>query len=248
MAFFQCTHKSEVLGKSHNFNVIIPEGCNENDIPWLLLLHGHTDDNTYWSRYTRVESYANARKLAVVMPMGDLSYYTDMAFGGKYYTYITEELIPYVRKIFRLSKNREKTFVCGNSMGGYGAFKLAFSAPELFSAAISMSGDLDMAGYTSEHRIRDSMKLIWNAEMNTELKGSDADLYHLLSLLVNRNDYKVRLLQICGTSDFLYQVNLDFKAYCESFDIDFKYLEGEGDHGWTFWDRWLPAAMDFALK
>ena len=83
--------------------------------------------------------------LAVVMPAVHLSFYTDMAYGGKYWQFISEEVPAVVRDMFPLSSEREDNFVAGLSMGGYGAFKLALTYPERYAAAASLSGAVDIS-------------------------------------------------------------------------------------------------------
>ena len=62
-----------------------------------------------------------------------------MAYGKKYWTFVTEELPQLARSFFPLSEKREDNFVAGLSMGGYGALKWAFRKPHQFSAAASCS-------------------------------------------------------------------------------------------------------------
>src|SRR5919106_1375710 len=110
----------------------------------LYLLHGHSDDHTAWQRWTSIERYVEGLNLAVVMPAVHLSFYTDMAHGGKYWQFISEEVPVVVRDIFPLSSERKNNFVAGLSMGGYGAFKLALTHPERYAAAASLSGAVDI--------------------------------------------------------------------------------------------------------
>ena len=110
--------------------------------PVLYLLHGLSDDETIWMRRTSIERYAAQYGLAVVMPNGARSYYADMLRGGKYWTYLSEELPKVMQSFFRISDRREDTFAAGLSMGGYGAMKLALHCPERFAAAASLSGAL----------------------------------------------------------------------------------------------------------
>ena len=110
----------------------------------LYLLHGHSDDHTAWQRWTSIERYVEGLNLAVVMPAVNLSFYTDMAHGGKYWQFISEEVPAVVRDMFSLSSAREDNFVAGLSMGGYGAFKLALTYPERYAAAASLSGAVDI--------------------------------------------------------------------------------------------------------
>ena len=79
--------------------------------PTLWLLHGASDNHTIWQRRTSIERYAAPLGLAVVMPNAHLSSYADMAHGGKYYTYISQELPEKMRAMFPLSDKREDNFI-----------------------------------------------------------------------------------------------------------------------------------------
>ncbi|GMA60977.1 hypothetical protein GCM10025859_14170 [Alicyclobacillus fastidiosus] len=74
------------------------------------------------------------------MPQVHRSAYTDMAYGNRYWTFLSEELPEVARSFFHLSDAREDNFVAGLSMGGYGALKWALRKPEQFVAAASLSG------------------------------------------------------------------------------------------------------------
>jgi hypothetical protein len=43
-----------------------------------------SDDHTAWQRWMSIERYAEGLNLAIVMPAVHLSFYADMAHGGKY--------------------------------------------------------------------------------------------------------------------------------------------------------------------
>lgn len=59
--------------------------------------------------------------------------------GNDYWEFVSEELPIVARVLLPLSDKREDNFVAGLSMGGYGAFKMAFWKPEFFAAAASLS-------------------------------------------------------------------------------------------------------------
>ena len=150
---------SETLVSCCTMNVLLPQRAlaslnedNPQSFRVLYLLHGHSDDNTAWMRFSSIESYVEGLNLAVIMPDGQNSFYTDMAHGGKFFTFMTEEVPAVAKSIFPLSSKREDTFIAGPSMGGYGAYKLAFSRPEQYAAAASLSGALDIAAFIQEHR------------------------------------------------------------------------------------------------
>src|SRR5574339_546099 len=125
---------SEVLTLQSTLFVLLPQRSLSNtkkaprkQLRTLYLLHGRSDDHTAWQRQTSIERYVEGLDLAVVMPAVHLSYYTDMAHGGKYWQFISEEIPAFVRNTFSLSSARKDNFVAGLSMGGYGAFKLALT-------------------------------------------------------------------------------------------------------------------------
>ena len=135
MARIQCDFFSAALGTSVTINVLLPQPdpaarTAPRRYPVLWLLHGLLDDHTTWLRQTSLERYVDGLQLAVVMPAGGRSFYTDMAHGYRYWTYVSEELPALARAWFPLSDQREENFVAGLSMGGYGAFKLALRQPE----------------------------------------------------------------------------------------------------------------------
>ena len=156
MALMHVNFFSEALGFCTSMDVILPQQTRSqigmagvaDDRPYqtLYLLHGMSDDHTIWQRRTSIERYVAPLSLAVVMPAVQLSWYTDMKHGSKYWTFIHEELPAICQEFFPLSTKREDNFVAGLSMGGYGAFKVGLGDSDHFGAAASLSGALDVMG------------------------------------------------------------------------------------------------------
>ena len=74
------------------------------------------------------------------MPSTDLAWYTNTNYGHRYYDAIVKELPEVLQRFFpNMSRKREKTFIAGLSMGGYGAYKIALKTNR-FSYAASFSG------------------------------------------------------------------------------------------------------------
>ncbi|MDF2959732.1 MAG: esterase [Paenibacillus sp.] len=254
MAFIDCHFFSESLGISASMYVILPQpttrqiGMETRAVkekhPTLFLLHGLSDDHTIWMRRTSIERYAAEYGLAVVMPAVNRSFYTDMAHGYRYWTFISEELPALARSFFPLSEQREDTFAAGLSMGGYGALKLALSCPDRFAAGASLSGATDVARLAEE---RDPVEFGHIFGDLKKFKGSRNDLFHLAEELSQSGGPRPRLYQCCGTEDFLYQDNVRFREHCRSLSLDLTYEEEPGAHEWGYWDRkiqsvlkWLP--------
>ena len=253
MALLTCNFFSESLGLSTSMMVILPQQTStqiglgnvsrDGNHPTLYLLHGLSDDDTIWVRRTSIERYVASMGLAVVMPQVHRSFYADMELGGKYWTFISEELPALARSFFPLSARREDNFVAGLSMGGYGAFKLALRNPDQYAAAASLSGALNIAKADSpipDHR------LIFG---DRDIARTPDDLLYLLQQVNSSAGPKPKLFQCCGTEDFLYEDNQVFRRACEETNLDFTYQEEPGEHEWGYWDKkiqdvlaWLPLA------
>jgi putative tributyrin esterase len=254
MARIQCDFYSDALGTATTITVVLPQPApaqhtQPRTYPVLWLLHGLLDDHTAWLRQTSLERYVDGLQLAVVMPSGGRSFYTDMAHGYRYWTFVSEELPALARGWFPLSTAREENYVAGLSMGGFGAFKLALRHPERYAAAASLSGalrsfDLDLV---------ENPDPAWHAEMANvfgDLAGfatSEDNVYHLAQQLATSGAPSPLLFQCCGVDDFLYQDNLRFKAHAEALGLPLTYAEGPGEHNWAYWDQqiqrvlaWLP--------
>ena len=249
MAFLTCHFPSASLGRVVPFYAVIP-GNAPHDLPTLYLLHGLSDDATSWERRTSAERYAEERGLALIMPDGGRSFYADAGEGENYFGYVCLELVNYTRALFPLSHDREKTFAAGNSMGGYGAVKCALTRPDLFGACATLSGALDIVSLVRNADWMQALsKKSWGADCHRTIEGSDSDLFALADrLAADPSRKKPRIFQICGTEDFLYGENQVFRRYMEKSGFPFRYEEAPGSHDWSFWDRHLPAAMDFLLE
>ena len=216
----------------------------------LYLLHGYSDDHTAWIRWTAIEKYVEGLNLAVVMPAVHLSFYNDMAHGGKYWQFISEEVVAVARDMFPLSAKREDNFVAGLSMGGYGAFKLALTYPNHFAAAASLSGALDIRAVVDPRSDRNNKA--WLEEMRTvfgdlgKVPGSKHDLI-TLARKVARGTPRPRLYQCCGTEDVLYPDNIRFRDAVRKLPLDLTYEEGPGDHVWPYWDEMIQHVLTWML-
>lgn len=247
MALIQCSFRSEVLQIAASMNVILPQDACQTGrkLPTLYLLHGLSDDHTMWQRRTSIERYVDGLDLAVVMPAVNRSYYTDMAHGAKYWSFVSEELPQLARSFFPLSGKRADTFVAGLSMGGYGAFKLALRHPSRFAAAASLSGALDKARRTAASPSE------WTPELEDcfgkldELAGSEHDVFHLARKVAQRQRLRPRLYVCCGTEDFLYQDNVRFRKHAKGLGLDLTYEEGPGEHEWGYWDKQIQKVLEW---
>jgi len=253
MALINFHHFSEELKMQMEALVIIPQKSvtgqigvgnksAEGKYKCLYLLHGLSDDNTIWERRTSIERYATKYGIAVVMPNGHRSFYTNMKDGGKYYSYIANELPRLICEFFNISDKREDNFVAGLSMGGYGALKIGIREPNRFAGCAGLSSAIDMQRRMND--FSDTMISIFGRE---GIIPEEDDVFKLLAKH-EKDEVKPKVYLACGLEDGLYPENQDFKKALEERKYDFVYRESHGSHTWEFWDEYIQYVLDYFFE
>ena len=143
MALLQMFFYSEVLKRDVDVDVVLPQEItprgkdghplrsrkSNKKWPTLYFYHGHTGNHSISLRESSMERYANRYNLAIVCPSTHLSAFCDMEHGGKYFTYLTQELMKKMRTFLPLSDRREENFVAGISNGGSCGLQERFELP-----------------------------------------------------------------------------------------------------------------------
>lgn len=259
--FLTCHYYSSVLNRNTEINVIIPtpEGNEqiisedkaqlydyENGLKTVYLLHGAYGDCFSWIRFSSIERVLQAHRLIGVFASAENSFYHDMAHGSKYFTYMTEELPAYITRIFPASGKREDTFIAGLSMGGYGAWYLALSRPDLYAKTASMSGALDLLSLHQSSSANNPF--VWSDIFGSEDMPKDSDLFYLYEK-DQKKGILPKLYQSCGTADFLYQMNQDVHQRLSGTGADITYHEEEGaGHDWDYWDHEIRRVIEWLVK
>jgi putative tributyrin esterase len=253
MALIRCDFFSETLELSTSMTVILPQATSAQigmqgrvgqGAPGVLyLLHGLSDDDTIWLRRTSIERYVATLGLAVVMPQVHRSFYADQVYGGRFWTFLSEELPALVTEFFRVSDRPEDTFAAGLSMGGYGALKWALRHPGRFAAAASLSGVVDLARL---QRVGDRPEVMDAAFGGRSVAGTDDDLLHLMDAADPVT--LPRLYVCCGNEDPLAEDNRRFAARAADRGLDLTYRDGPGEHEWGYWDVQIRDVLEWLTE
>lgn len=236
---------SESLGTWTPVVVLLPERKNE-ETGVLYLLHGLGCDQRKWFTRMRAELAIGSRNLAAVLPYGGRGFYCDMKNGARYASYLAEELPRKLRGMFRLDPPREKTWIAGYSMGGYGAARLGFSRPEQYAGVGILSGVVDVRRLNGEWWDTDARR-IWGEDYRHTLPGSEDDPFALVDRLAAQS-VRPRVFHACGTEDFLYEDNLAFRRHMEDKGFSYEYRESSGGHDYDFWESQFAGMIDFLTE
>lgn len=239
MALCTLHFRSEVLGLQVAACVILPDNAR-GPLPVFYLLHGLSDDYTIWLRRTRIEVYAEAYPMIIVMPNGFRGFYTNNDNGPAYADYITKDVVGMIDRTFPTRAERAGRAIGGLSMGGYGALRLGLGYPDLFCSANSHSGALTRG---SVKKNADGIPRIANV-FGTSPAGTDHDLI----VLARKAKIAGKLPAIridCGKKDFLIEENRTYHNALLKMKIDHQYAEFPGEHTWDYWDQHVREAMQF---
>lgn len=243
MSLFHGTVYSKNLDMRTGLSVFLPREFDPEPPQGIItLLHGLSDRCSNWSENTMLPVFAEEHNVAVLMPEVQRSFYSDMAYGPGYFSYVNEELPQLAKKLFGLEYGREQTAVMGLSMGGYGALKCALTSPQRYGICCAFSSAWDVGQMRKEkvgtHFEKELRAILGDGMALPE--GCD------IQALLNRcavGKERPRFYLTCGKQDSLYPMNLRLKGQVEALGYDSAYEEWEGAHDWYFWNESLRRAL-----
>lgn len=240
MALVEVRRFSQILEKQIGMQVLLPD-IGEPPYPTLYLLHGLSDDYTGWVRKSRLEMHLRdwPIPMIVVMPDGFRGWYCNNHRGPNYADYLAQETVGYVDRFFPTEARREKRWIGGLSMGGYGALTLALAHPDLFSQVTSHSGALFPWA-------RDPM--IFPEREMTDVFGPDPGRspYNPLVLAQRCSRRDFRLSLDCGDEDLPWlPSNRSVMSGLRELGYSLDYQELPGGHDWYYWERRIPEFLEF---
>jgi S-formylglutathione hydrolase FrmB len=145
----ELTFSSPSVAEPVHVRVVVPREAAADPgarYPALYLLHG-SPGSAAASAELDVEELTEGKGVVVVMPDGgDDGWYTDWPNHAqpRWETFHVRELIPWIEAHEPVIAARSKRAVAGVSMGGFGAMSYAARHPDVFAAAASLSGAVDL--------------------------------------------------------------------------------------------------------
>jgi len=227
-------YPSKSLGVTRGLYIYTPPGYETSEnirYPVLYLLHGMGDTEDAWTGVGRANFIADnllaakkASPLVIVMPYGHTpSAPPDMRSIGNYAAFekdLIEDVIPYVQKNYRVSKEQKDRAIVGLSMGGGQSLTIGL-------------GNIDLFGWVGA----------FSSAVPREPK-----LDELLANAKAKND-KLNLLWIgCGNKDFLFQANQKFITRLNADNIRHVAHITEGGHEWRLWRIYLNELVPLLFK
>lgn len=251
---------SAAMNKTYRAAVVLPDAYAKSKaaFPVLYLLHGGGGEFSDWLKQTPdkmlLHKLADQYNIIIVTPEGErLGGYLDSPVqeDNKFETYITQEVLTKIDNTYRTVQNRNGRVITGLSMGGHGALYLATRHPDLYCAAGSMSGalDLDPANWKISPEFAEQIKPGFERILGP-LDGEPN--YYAANSVVNMVDKirenDVKLIIDCGIDDFLLEPNRELHRRLVYAKVPHIYMEMPGAHTWDYWENSLPYHMLFFNK
>jgi len=225
----------------------------------VYLLHGLKGRAGDWLDYSMLPSYAGRYDALFVMPEAGRSFYCDMEYGQRFFSYVADELPSAVGEAFAVSAGREDTLVVGASMGGYGALKLALSRPERYGACAAFSSPClflqEGLAYQREREASGEFRAAYgdrlindfHAIFGPALEWRERDDVLALARKAASAPARPRVYLACGTADPFLADNRRFAAELARLGLEAEYEERPGSHEFRFFDAALERALERLL-
>ncbi|MBF9220588.1 alpha/beta hydrolase [Hymenobacter ruricola] len=252
---------SAAMGKTYRAAVVLPASYAKNKkahYPVLYLLHGAYGHFSDWLKSPAdkhlVHKLADQYNLIIVNPEGEtFSFYLDspVKADSKFETYLTQEVIPAIDRAYRTVPDRRGRVITGLSMGGYGALSLSAKHPDLYCAAGSMSGALELS---SANRKFTPEETAWRNKNLLPILGAEADnpTFFSTNSVINMADRihgnGLPLIIDCGVDDGLLEINREMHRRLTYNHTPHDYTERPGGHTWAYWQTALPYQVLFLAQ
>lgn len=252
MAKLRLNFMSEVLHRAVSLDVFLPADhmvlkdglLPEKNRPYktLYFLEGLMGNFSGPGDYSRLQGYAEDYNICVVVIGGENKWYQDSVLSGdNFMEMISRDVVNFTRRIFRLSHEREDTYIGGFSMGGHGAALIGLRYPEIFSKIICLSG-----AFHRDVFLESTEELTWDLQRRTEYQtllgvkdmdeypDSDND-YMKWAKRTAALDIRPEIFMCCGDKDDLLPIDEKFRQDMLNlgYGVAWRVYEGAGHSYYT---------------
>ena len=245
-----CWYNSPTLGMNRRLTVYTPAGYEQSEsrYPVLYLLHGMGGDEDAWATLGRATqildnliAQGKASPMIVVMPNGNAALPSapgESASGlviptirlpktmdGAYETAFPE-IVNFIDTNYRTIPQKSGRAIAGLSMGGFHSLHISKEYPDmfdyigLFSAAIS------------PHETSSS-PIYGNFEEKLAIQFAKQPALYWIAI---------------GTTDFLYEANVQYRTLLNAKNHPYTYRESSGGHIWRNWRIYLSEFLPMLFR
>lgn len=236
--------ESPALNGSMKYSLFLPED-QSGPLPVLYLLHGLGGHERDWQTLGQITETATRLirqnaipPMAIVMPDGANSWYVNSKQHGFYEDAVLKDLIPETERVHGFGGDRSRRGIAGLSMGGYGAFRLAFRNPDQFAMTAGLSAaifpDLSSKDDVSRQQIG-----FFKGAFGEPFDVADFNRQNFFSDIPSLKAALERpaIWITVGDDDGfgLYEGNIALYQALKRADIPVEFRVTDGNHTWRLW-------------
>ncbi len=247
-------------GGNRRLSIYLPPsyGTGDKYYPVLYLLHGSGGDELAWLELGRAAEILDnqiaagkAKEMIVVMPNGNIyqdaspTYYEGapiwsndkIRISGAFESSFSD-IISFVEKNYRTITKKHSRAIAGLSMGGYHAMHISHYFNQLFDYIGLFSPTY--SPISIDERKMNNMTLTFPQDRNAPriYRNIEKDLER--QFLTPPTLYWIAI----GKDDFLYNENVQYRAYLDSKGYPYTYYETGGGHSWDRWRHYLTLFVE----
>ncbi len=235
---------SQAMNRNVEVIVISPDKSHSQACPVIYLLHGHGGHAKTWLNIKpELPQMADEKGIIIVCPDGRNSWYWDSPLNKevRYETFISRELIDFVDSHYNTVARREGRAITGLSMGGHGAMWNAIRHSDVFSAAGSTSGGVDIRPFPKNWNM--------NAQLGEKEKHPENwETHTVINLVPTMKPGQLAMIIDCGVGDFFLQVNKAFHEALLKQGIEHNFILRPGVHNGPYWNNSIDYQILFFQK
>jgi enterochelin esterase family protein len=239
--------ESRILGNRRTLRVYLPPGYRNGSRDYGLLLA--YDGNQYTQGVptpTILDNMIAAKMIPPVVTVFMESPDRDVEFppNDDFQRFVGTELMPQLRKHYRISRDPSRNVVLGSSYGGLAATYTGLVHPELFGNVISQSGSF---GWSPPQPGAASPPA---AATPAPFRGTNAESGWLIKRVAETPRRKIRFYLDAGTWEGggMLSSNRLMKSVLSGKGYDVVYREAPGTHSSYYWMLRLPDGLAAALS
>lgn len=216
-----------------------PQAC-----PTVYLLHGYGGNAGTWIGIRpELPQIADEKGIIFVCPDGKNSWYWDSPKNPsyRYETFISSELVNYTDAHYATVPEKRGRAITGLSMGGHGALWNAIRHKDVFGAAGSTSGGVDIRPFPNNWEMK---KQLGELTANEENWNS----HTVINQVDKLKNGDLALIIDCGESDFFLEVNKELHKRLLAYKIDHDFITRPGGHTGTYWNNSIDYQILFFSK
>jgi S-formylglutathione hydrolase FrmB len=252
---------SPTLGRDIPYAVYkpFPSPAENEKWPVVYLLHGLSGADGDWFTWgnlgpilDRAIAEGRIKPMVVVAPGAGDSWYVDNPDAGglgNVATAFTTDLIAAVEKSLPVAACREGRAIGGLSMGGVGAALLAIDNPDVYSAAISLSGAFHQPMAKGDPRLFWDLASLYHGAFG---KPFDAERYNKANVFnhmnkLRRTKEKPAFWNFIGEDDYsdLIVGTVRFHNEAKEAGAESHLRVGPGRHFWETWQQSIMPALEW---